>query len=45
MESKCEEFHAKTHEYHNIITLILRIPYIKLNIKVYKQVANSLLNS
>ena len=42
MTMKCEEFQSKTPAYHNIATLIL--PYIKLNIKVYKQIANSLLN-
>ena len=42
MMMKCESAQMLTHDYHNITTLML--PYIKLFIKLHKQITSSLLN-
>ena len=39
---RCEDLQVKTSDYHLITTLLL--PYIKLNIKLHKQITSSLLN-
>ena len=39
---RCELLQMKTHDYHDITTIVL--PIIKLNIKLHKQITSSLLN-
>ena len=42
MMMRCERLQMRTHDYHEITTLLL--PYIKLHIKQHKQITSSLLN-
>ena len=42
MMIQCEHLQTRTHDYHDITTLVL--PHIKLIIKLHKQITSSLLN-